>query len=122
MNQCTGGKEKVPFENFNERNIKSFNLDFKTANVTASSEARRLFERLARDTWLRLQASILLNVSQGEETITDINLLEMKLSGIKGIKVWKCPKQEEPLLAIDWQWFIGNNAIGWRSYMVQAKK
>jgi len=86
------------------------------------SVAGLLFESLSYYTWQRLKYSIPMNVSQGEETITDINLLEMKLSGIRDIKVWKCSKKEESTKGIDWWWLIGNDIAGWRSYLVQAKK
>jgi hypothetical protein len=79
-----------------------------------------LFERLSADTWKTLQKSIASRISQGEETITDTNLLA--LSSLKGIRVWKCPKHLEKHTGVDWEWLIGSNRLGWIRYAVQAKK
>ncbi len=81
-----------------------------------------LFEELAKDTWTRLRYASALAISQGEETITDINLLALKMANIADLQVWKCPKNLEKERGIDWEWWIGSNRIGWLGYAVQAKK
>jgi hypothetical protein len=63
-----------------------------------------------------------LEISQGEETITDLNLLEIKRSGVKSIQIVKSTKAEEAIKGIDWEWWIGSNTRGWLRYAMQAKK
>ena len=87
-----------------------------------SDAAVALFECLAEKTWFRLQASLDLDISQGEETLTDTNLLEIKMAALKSVVVRKCPKDKERLTGIDWEWWIGSAKRGWRRYAVQAKK
>jgi len=111
----------MPLESLNEGiNVSRLTLDQRSPRKP--NPVAELFETLSKRVWSRLEQSLVFDVSQGEETITDINLLDMKIAGLKEIKLWKCPKSEEPKLGIDWWWLIGNDQIGWRSYMVQAKK
>jgi hypothetical protein len=91
-------------------------------NLTAGPTSTDLFEYLARTTWLRLQYGEKFDISQGEETITDINLLEMKIANVPNLSVWKCPKELEKQNGIDWEWWIGSKSLGWIGYAVQAKK
>ncbi|HEU4326920.1 MAG TPA: hypothetical protein VFS21_27520 [Roseiflexaceae bacterium] len=91
-------------------------------NSSYKSAATQLLEFLASETWCRLFLGLEMNVSQGEETITDDNLLHMVRSNVKGLRVWKCPKHLERLKGVDWEWFIGSDKRGWWRYAVQAKK
>ncbi|MCD4692205.1 MAG: hypothetical protein K8R79_04785, partial [Calditrichales bacterium] len=81
-----------------------------------------LFEKLANDTWDRLKYSFQLGISQNEETITDINLLEICKRNFNEIKILKLTKDEESKKGIDWEWWIGSNRYGWLRFAVQAKK
>lgn len=92
------------------------------AMTIAGDEAAALLESLSRDTWERLRHSLEFDVPQGEETITDLNLLEIRRSGVRGVRVWKCPKGQEAKTGLDWEWFIGSDTVGWLRYAVQAKK
>jgi hypothetical protein len=85
-------------------------------------QAIRLFETLAEQTWDRIRDAHELDVSQGEETITDLNLLEIKRNGISTIRVVKLSIDEEAIKGIDWEWWIGSDAQGWLRYAVQARK
>jgi hypothetical protein len=69
-----------------------------------------------------LRESDELGISQGEETITDNNLLRIRRSQLPGISVWKCPKPLERFTGLDWEWVIGSDYHGWLRYAVQAKK
>ena len=80
-----------------------------------------LFERLASETWGRLRLSITLECSQGETTITDHNLLEMKRIGPPNLHVVKATPRYERLFGFDWEWWIRYGAR-WMRYAVQAKK
>lgn len=82
----------------------------------------KLLEALAEQTWDRIKDGYELGISQGEETITDFNLLEIKRAGITEIKVAKTSKDDEAIRGIDWEWWIGSNSLGWLRYAVQAKK
>lgn len=60
------------------------------------NRATSLLEELAGRTWNRLRYSHLLGISQGEETIGNLILLEIAISNIPEIRrVEKCPKPLE---------------------------
>jgi hypothetical protein len=82
----------------------------------------KLFEKLASYTWQRILSSEKFNISQGEETITDLNLLEIAMSQSSEVTVVKTAKYKEKDQGTDWEWWIGNNRIGYLRYAVQAKK
>jgi hypothetical protein len=82
----------------------------------------QLLESIASSTWNRIYLGNFYKISQGEETITDFNLLEIAKSSISEVKVIKTPKNEEKNQGTDWEWWIGNNSIGWLRYAIQAKK
>lgn len=88
--------------------------------------ATKLLEILAKATWERIRFGYELNCSQGEETITDINLLDLKRAGSPGMYILKTGKVEEAEYGIDWEWWIGSeiNPLigGWWRYAIQAKK
>ncbi|MDX2255397.1 MAG: DUF6615 family protein [Pseudanabaenaceae cyanobacterium bins.39] len=81
-----------------------------------------LFEKLASSTWQRIFYANQHEVSQGEETITDINLLEIAMSQSSEVTVVKTDKYREKDQGTDWEWWIGNSRIGYLRYAVQAKK
>lgn len=83
---------------------------------------RNLLENLASDTWERLRDSYSLKISQGEETITDLLLLELKRSNCPNIKMIKSSHENEATQGTDWEWWIGDNLNGWVRLAVQAKK
>lgn len=81
-----------------------------------------VFESIASSTWQRIYWGEKHKVPQGEETITDINLLELARANCAGVKVIKTPKDKEKYQGTDWEWWIGNDELGWLRYAVQAKK
>lgn len=81
-----------------------------------------VFENLASATWQRICLGKAYKISQGEETITDLNLLELARANCPEINIIKTPKTKEPDIGTDWEWWIGNNRLGWLRYAVQAKK
>jgi Family of unknown function (DUF6615) len=81
-----------------------------------------VFEGLAGDTWERLQDSQTLEVRFGEETITDLVLLELKRAHAPGIAVLQTNKKAESTQGTDWEWWLGSNGSGWLRFAVQAKK
>jgi hypothetical protein len=53
---------------------------------------RETFELLAQDVWVKIQASSKYNLLFGEETITDILLMELALKQSFNIKIIQTPK------------------------------
>ena len=82
----------------------------------------KLFETLAGAVWLRIHDGEQLGIRQGEETLTDYVLLEMKRARPAGVRVIKTPKDKERNTGTDWEWWIGSPKLGWIRYAVQAKK
>jgi hypothetical protein len=82
----------------------------------------KALEDLADDTWERLRDSETLEVRFGEETVTDLVLLELKRSCVPGIAVLQTNKKAESTQGTDWEWWIGSNNTGWVRFAVQAKK
>lgn len=80
------------------------------------------FEKISKDTWLRLQNSIFFQISQGEETITDNILLDLAKIKSPFLKIIPTSKDVEGVRGTDWEWWIGSNALGWLRFCVQAKK
>jgi len=58
-------------------------------NLSLASPVCNLFEELATGTWERIMFSILFSCSQGENTITDLNLLELCRFNAPGIRIYK---------------------------------
>ncbi|OOR62248.1 hypothetical protein BLX04_15000 [Bacillus mycoides] len=87
-----------------------------------SNNTIQLFEKLAEDTWERIEYGENLNCRQSEETITDINLLDIMRAELKNVVVSKANKGNEKFTGLDWEWWIGSNSTGWWRYAIQAKK
>lgn len=84
--------------------------------------AASILERLAEETWDRLDLSYKLDCPQSEETITDFNLLELARCRPPGLRVYKARGTDEPTKGFDWEWYVGVNGARWWRYSVQAKK
>jgi len=83
---------------------------------------KSIFEALANDTWQRLRDSRALEIRFGEETVTDLVLLELKRSQIPGIEVLQTNKKAESNQGTDWEWWLGSPQSGWLRFAIQAKK
>ena len=82
-----------------------------------------ILESLARDTWERLRDARALGIRFGEETLTDLLLLELKRLGSGQIRIIQTPKSIEKTSGTDWEWWVrapGN--AGWYRFAIQAKK
>ena len=78
---------------------------------------------LAHRTWESLRLCPPNGIDVGEETLTDINLLDIQVQHSAKITLYKYPKlQEHVASGDDWEWFIGNSRSGWRTLRIQAKK
>lgn len=87
-----------------------------------STDPARIFEELAEATWDRIRFGERLDCPQQEETITDINLLDLKRARLANVHVRKVGRKKEARTGLDWEWWIGSDRTGWWRYAVQAKK
>lgn len=83
---------------------------------------RRLLERLALETHLRLYNAERFDVSQSEETITEINLLEIAIDNQRNVYSEMSNKHEEAWSGVDWEWWIYRRSRLWLRVAIQAKK
>jgi hypothetical protein len=81
-----------------------------------------VLEALAVDTWERLRDSQSLEIRFGEETITDLLLLDLKRKNPARTRVIQTPKPKEKDQGTDWEWWIGSPRVPWLRFAVQAKK
>jgi hypothetical protein len=90
--------------------------------VCASTPARALLERLAVETERRIHHAAQLDMRYGETTITDYNLLEIRLANLPNIRVFHVPPLREPELGYDWEWWLRIGNMPWIVLFIQAKK
>ncbi|WP_370464623.1 DUF6615 family protein [Microbulbifer sp. YPW1] len=81
-----------------------------------------ILEDLARDSSARFRDSQILDIRFGEETITDLVLLELKRLSPQNVLILQTSKAAEASTGTDWEWWIGSDRVGWTRYAVQAKK
>lgn len=84
--------------------------------------ALEAFAVLARDTYCRIDAGEKHGIQQSEETITELNLLEIARRNYSFVRLVKPTKIEEAKTGIDWEIWIGSDEDGWRRYAMQAKR
>ena len=73
-------------------------------------------------TWRSLRNGINTGIELGEETLTDINLLEIQIRHPKDVRAVKFNRiQEGNVTGADWEWWFGSQS-GWIGLRVQAKK
>ena len=90
--------------------------------ANSSQTLKEQLEALARDTHERLAEARVLHVRFGEETLTDLLLLEIKRQKRVGSQIVQTSPHKEKLSGTDWEWWIGSPRVGWVRYAVQAKK
>ena len=83
---------------------------------------RATLETLAEDTWERLRDAKALSVRFGEETITDLMMLEIVRQAFPSIVVDPTSKRKESLSGTDFELWLGSDRSGWVRLAVQAKK
>lgn len=84
--------------------------------------AVRLLCYLAARTWEYLTDAHGLGKRFGEETLTDINLLDMRRASFAEVQAVDVTKAYEAKSGIDWDWWVGSTKCGWLRYAIQAKK
>ena len=85
-----------------------------------------VLQSLSKDIWERLRDVGALptahSVRFGEETITDILMLDLNRQGLTRAVFVQTPKSQEALTGTDFEWWLGSDATGWIRLAVQAKK
>ena len=85
-----------------------------------------ILQSLSKDIWERLRDVSALptahSVRFGEETITDILMLDLNRHGLTRTVFIQTPKSKEALTGTDFEWWLGSDAAGWIRLAVQAKK
>ena len=79
------------------------------------------FRNTAIETWHRLSDAKDAKMSLGEETITDINLLEIAKARHPEIKIKKFNKIEEGENGADWEFWLTGKSEKWLGLRIQAK-
>ena len=82
----------------------------------------RKFEDIAAETWERLGQSFENGIPFSEETLTDLNILNLVKAKLPGISVFKSNKSQESKYGFDVEFWIGSDVDGWCRLVVQAKK
>jgi len=82
---------------------------------------RKVLEGLSIDTWERLRDAKTFDVRFGEETITDLLLLDLKRKAFHMTSVIQTSKYEEKDTGTDWEWWLGHSGR-WLRLAIQAKK
>lgn len=85
------------------------------------TDACELFTYLSHWTHNRLNTAKQLGMAYGEETITEHNLLLLKLNLQQQVKLKSFTRTEESLNGADWEWWIGRHG-SWFGMRVQAKR
>ena len=93
---------------------------------SARDELDATLRSLSRDTWERLSVvshlSALRPVRFGEETITDLLMLELNRQPITRSVFMQTSKRQEALSGTDFECWLGSDDIGWVRLAFQAKK
>jgi len=77
-------------------------------------------KHLAGKTWTMLEDSHRLNLSIGEETITELRLLELAKAHPSEVAIHSFNRQAEAKTGADWEWFFEGHL--WFGMRVQAKR
>ena len=88
--------------------------------TTRNTRLGVLLGKLAGDTWENLREAKLQSVRFGEETITDLLMLELRRSGFKAFR--QTSLHDEAKYGTDFECWVGSESEGWIGYAVQAKK
>lgn len=79
-------------------------------------------DKLTKDVWENIGLSNKLKTKYGEETISDILLLELAKLNNYNLRIVQTPKDVEKFKGTDWEWLIGSQTYGWIRFAIQAKK
>jgi hypothetical protein len=78
-------------------------------------------DEISRHTWMRIKVGDMTGLKFREDSITDQNLLELKLAHPELI-VHKFTQSTEKEFGADWEWWFGGDGLGWICLRIQAKR
>lgn len=93
-------------------------------NVTMSlnvNKLRRDMDRLAVDTWRKIETGDRQGIRFREDSLTDHNLWTLARDH-PGLNVYQFSQREERKTGADWEWWIGADSTGWICLRIQAKR
>lgn len=79
------------------------------------------FKRLALDTWDQIGKGRSVEFQLKEETLTDFNMLELKVRHPREVSIQVFNKAEEGEHGADWEWWFTDSTRKWLGFRVQAK-
>lgn len=79
-------------------------------------------EELSQKIWIDIKLSAHYKTIYGEETISDLALLDLAKLNLPNIKIVQTSKPDEAVQGTDWEWFVGSDKLGWIRLVMQAKK
>lgn len=79
-------------------------------------------KKIAEDTWDRLEQSKIHNVRLGEETLTELLVLDFARHAPKGIKLYQTSKSEEARTGTDLEVLVETGGNEYIAFVIQAKK
>jgi len=79
------------------------------------------FRELAQWTWYMLAKARFADSQIGEETLTDLNILELKLRHVCEVYTRTFNKRQEGKNGADWEWWFTGSSGKWIGFRVQAK-
>src|SRR5688572_13448409 len=79
------------------------------------------FKNRSSSTWTLLSKAREVDSQLLEETLTDLNLLELKLKHPREIITKSFTKPREGLTGADWEWWLTGPKSLWLGFRVQAK-
>jgi hypothetical protein len=82
---------------------------------------KQRMDRLAVQTWRKIEVGGKLNLSFAETSITDHNLFVLA-NRHPWLRVHKFTQSRESTVGADWEWFIGAQQTGWLCLRIQAKR
>lgn len=80
----------------------------------------KTFKDLSQDTWKKIEQSKSVSFQLKEETITDQNLLHLKIKNPNEIHIHIFNKIAKGTNGADWEWWL-NDGTDWLGFRVQAK-
>jgi hypothetical protein len=78
-------------------------------------------DRLAALTWERIASGDARGLRLREDSLTDVNLLELAVK-FPNLRVHRFTQSAEKHTGADWEWWIGSSETGWNVLRVQAKR
>ena len=81
----------------------------------------KTFQSRAISTWNLLRKARVNTFQPGEETITDLNLLEIKRKHPHEVILYKFTKPQESVTGADWEWWLTGPKKLWLGLRIQAK-